>query len=229
MMTPTMGPLQVQPAELCDFRHRLNHDRPRASAVAGWAPGSPADPLLTGNVENSPEPKARVGMTGAGPDTDTHDTARENGMAFNVKKRGKITYYTQGDQPVLANLVTRSCRTAVSSSISAGLTGGYSARGVLGRDELVTMDPKREIPLVFQSWERWLQEAENLRLPARRRFPRCPRFRLPAEEPRSAGRSRRLRGGTGAATTGVRRGLPRLLRDLSARPRSAGPLHRRRR
>ena len=41
----------------------------------------------------------------------------------------------------------------------AGLTGGYSAQSVLGREELVTMDPHREVPLVFQCWEHWLQEA----------------------------------------------------------------------
>ena len=41
----------------------------------------------------------------------------------------------------------------------AGLTGGYSAKGVLGLDELVTMDPHREIPLVFQCWEKWLRDA----------------------------------------------------------------------
>jgi hypothetical protein len=41
----------------------------------------------------------------------------------------------------------------------AGLTGGYSAKSVLGLDELVTMDPEKEIPLVFASWEKWVQEA----------------------------------------------------------------------
>jgi hypothetical protein len=30
---------------------------------------------------------------------------------------------------------------------------------VLELDELVTMDPDREIALVFKSWEKWLQEA----------------------------------------------------------------------
>lgn len=40
-----------------------------------------------------------------------------------------------------------------------GLTGGYSAKGVLEREELVEMDPLREVPLVFQSWERCLQDA----------------------------------------------------------------------
>jgi hypothetical protein len=41
----------------------------------------------------------------------------------------------------------------------AGLTGGYSAAGVLGLNEIVFMDPEREIPLVFKCWESWLQEA----------------------------------------------------------------------
>ncbi|HET7667621.1 MAG TPA: hypothetical protein VFK56_16450, partial [Mycobacterium sp.] len=41
----------------------------------------------------------------------------------------------------------------------AGLTGGHSAQHVLGRDELVSMDPEREIPLVFACWEKWLQDA----------------------------------------------------------------------
>lgn len=80
-------------------------------------------------------------------------------MAFNVKKRGKLTYYYQGDRPVLSALVTEELPDGDLKISFAGLTGGYSAKGVLGRDELVTMDPEREIPLVFQSWELWLQDA----------------------------------------------------------------------
>jgi hypothetical protein len=30
---------------------------------------------------------------------------------------------------------------------------------VLGGDALVSMDPHREIPLVFQPWEKWLRDA----------------------------------------------------------------------
>ena len=80
-------------------------------------------------------------------------------MPFNVKKRGKLTYYSQGERPVLSALVTEEQPDGDLKVYFAGLTGGYSAQGVLGRDELVRMDPAREIPLVFQSWERWLQEA----------------------------------------------------------------------
>jgi hypothetical protein len=80
-------------------------------------------------------------------------------MAFQVKKRGKLTYYYQGDRPVLSALVTEEQADGDLKIYFAGLTGGYSAKGVLERDELVTMDPGQEIPLVFQCWEKWLIEA----------------------------------------------------------------------
>lgn len=80
-------------------------------------------------------------------------------MAFNVKKRGKLTYYYSGDRPVLSALVTEAQSDGDLKIYFSGLTGGYSAKGVLNREELVTMDPAREIPLVFQCWEAWLKDA----------------------------------------------------------------------
>jgi hypothetical protein len=80
-------------------------------------------------------------------------------MAFQIKKRGKITYYYQGDPPVLSSLVVEEQPDGDLKVYFSGLTGGYSATGVLGLDEVVSMDPEREIPLVFQCWEKWLQEA----------------------------------------------------------------------
>jgi hypothetical protein len=80
-------------------------------------------------------------------------------MAFNVKRRGKVTYYFEGDRPVLSALVTEEQPDGDLKIHFSGLTGGYSARGVLGLDELVTMDPHREIPLVFRCWEKWLRDA----------------------------------------------------------------------
>lgn len=80
-------------------------------------------------------------------------------MAFQVKKRGKLTYYYEGDRPVLSALVTEEQPDGDLRIHFAGLTGGYSAKNVLGRDELVTMDPHQEIPLVFQCWEKWLRDA----------------------------------------------------------------------
>lgn len=87
-------------------------------------------------------------------------------MPFNVKKRGRLTYYYEGDRPTLSALVTEDLADGDLKIHFAGLTGGYSAQNVLNTAELVSMDPHREIPLVFQSWEHWLREAgicESLR------------------------------------------------------------------
>lgn len=80
-------------------------------------------------------------------------------MAFKVKQRGKLTYYYQDEHPVLSSLVTEEQPDGDLKIHFAGLTGGYSAKNVLNLEELVTMDPHREIPLVFRCWEKWLQEA----------------------------------------------------------------------
>ena len=80
-------------------------------------------------------------------------------MGFNVKKRGKLTYYYHGDHPVLSALVTEDLPDGDLKIYFAGLTGGYSAKGVLNLDELVSMEPEQEIPLVFKSWEAWLKDA----------------------------------------------------------------------
>ena len=80
-------------------------------------------------------------------------------MSFHVKKRGKITYYYNGDNPVLSALVTEEQSDGDLKIYFSGLTGGYSAKGVLNRNELVSMEPHEEIPLVFQSWELWLKDA----------------------------------------------------------------------
>lgn len=80
-------------------------------------------------------------------------------MAFNVKKRGKVTYYYSGDRPVLSALVTEEQSDGDLKIYFAGLTGGHSATGVLKLDTVTTMEPEKEIPLVFACWEKWLQEA----------------------------------------------------------------------
>jgi hypothetical protein len=80
-------------------------------------------------------------------------------VAFNIKRRGKVTYYYQADRPTLSALVTELQPDGDLKIYLSGLTGGYSAKSVLGRDELVSMDPNREIPLVFECWELWLRQA----------------------------------------------------------------------
>jgi len=80
-------------------------------------------------------------------------------MAFNIKRRGKITYYTEGEDAVISSLVVEEQPDGDLRICFAGLTGGYSATNVLGLDTVTFMDPEKEIPLVFDCWEKWLQDA----------------------------------------------------------------------
>ena len=80
-------------------------------------------------------------------------------MAFKVKRRGKVVYYYEGDAPVLSNLVVETLPDGDLKIYFSGLTGGHSATGILGLDDVTAMDPEREVPLVFACWEKWLQEA----------------------------------------------------------------------
>ena len=81
-------------------------------------------------------------------------------MAFNIKTRGRITYYYNGDHPTLSALVSEKMDNGDLKIHFAGLTGGHSATGLLELDEVNTMDPEVEVELVFRCWEKWLQEAE---------------------------------------------------------------------
>ena len=80
-------------------------------------------------------------------------------MPFNIKRRGKLTYYYEGDDPVLSNLVVETLPDGDLRICFAGLTGGHSATKVLKLDTVAYMEPEIEIPLVFQCWEKWLRQA----------------------------------------------------------------------
>jgi hypothetical protein len=80
-------------------------------------------------------------------------------MAFQIKKRGKLTYYYEGDEPVLSNMVVETLPDGDLKIHFSGLTGGYSAAGILKLEDVPFMEPEVEIPLVFKCWETWLQEA----------------------------------------------------------------------
>ena len=104
-------------------------------------------------------------------------------MPFNVKRRGRLTYYYEGDTPVLSNLVVEQQPDGDLKLYFSGLTGGTSAAGILGHDEIVTMDPEREIPLVFECWERWLREAGVCRSIAEVDFIEIHAFRAQPKSP----------------------------------------------
>lgn len=80
-------------------------------------------------------------------------------MAFDIKQRGKLTYYYRADRPVFSFIVTEALPDGDLRVHLAGLTGGESATRHLGLADTATMDPDKEIPRVFQTWESWLKEA----------------------------------------------------------------------
>ena len=80
-------------------------------------------------------------------------------MALKIKQRGKITYFYEGDAPVLSNLVVETLPDGDLKIYFSGLTGGHSAANILGLDTVTSMEPEQEIPLVFACWEKWLREA----------------------------------------------------------------------
>ena len=80
-------------------------------------------------------------------------------MAFDIKRRGKLTYYYRAGRPVFSFVVTEALPDGDLRVYLAGLTGGESATRNLGLSDTATMDPDKEIPRVFQTWESWLKEA----------------------------------------------------------------------
>ncbi|MCX7886207.1 MAG: hypothetical protein N3B01_02975 [Verrucomicrobiae bacterium] len=80
-------------------------------------------------------------------------------MAFDIKRRGKLTYYYRAERPVFSFIVTEELPDGDLKVYLAGLTGGESATRNLGLPDTATMDPDKEIPRVFQTWESWLKEA----------------------------------------------------------------------
>ena len=147
-------------------------------------------------------------------------------MAFNVKRRGKVTYYYEGERPVLSALVTEEQPDGDLKIFFSGLTGAYSAKNMLGLDELVTMDPIREVPLVFQCWEKWLRDAGLGESLAEVDFLEIHAFACQPKAPNPLRRPGRVRRRARAPAHCLPRGLRRLLRRSPARQRPAGALHR---
>jgi len=80
-------------------------------------------------------------------------------MAFQIKRRGRLTYYYRDPNPSFSYIVTDEQADGNLRVYLAGLAGGESAARQLGLPQAAHMDPAAEIPLVFRTWESWLREA----------------------------------------------------------------------
>ena len=80
-------------------------------------------------------------------------------MDWEIKKRGRVTYYTGKTNTVFSDLVTEELDNGDLKIFFVGMTGGTAGTSILGLDEVARMDPEREIPLVFQVWDKYVREA----------------------------------------------------------------------
>ena len=104
-------------------------------------------------------------------------------MPFNIKQRGKLTYYYEGDDPVLSNMVVETLPDGDLRICFSGLTGGYSATGILKLDTVATMEPEIEIPARLPMLGNLAARGQHLQLHRRCRLHRDARLRRPAQIP----------------------------------------------
>jgi len=80
-------------------------------------------------------------------------------MDWNIKKRGRVTYYTKKTNQLFSDLVVEELDNGDLKLYFVGMTGALAAANELQLDEVARMDPEREIPRVFDTWERYVREA----------------------------------------------------------------------
>ena len=80
-------------------------------------------------------------------------------MDWEIKKRGRITYYRKKTNDVFSDLVVEELDNGDLKIRFVGMTGAIAATRELGLDEIAKMHPEKEIPRIFDTWEMYLQEA----------------------------------------------------------------------
>lgn len=80
-------------------------------------------------------------------------------MDWEIKKRGRVTYYRKKTNFVFSDLVVEELDNGDLKIRFVGMTGAHAATRELGLDEIARMNPEREIPRIFDTWEMYLQEA----------------------------------------------------------------------
>ena len=80
-------------------------------------------------------------------------------MDWEIKKRGRVTYYRKKSNDVFSDLVVEELDNGDLKIRFVGMTGAIAAARELGLDEIAKMHPKKEIPRIFDTWEMYLREA----------------------------------------------------------------------
>lgn len=80
-------------------------------------------------------------------------------MEWEVKKRGRVTYYRKETNPKFSDLVVEELDNGDLKIRFVGMTGAQAATNELGLSDVARMDPEREIPRVFDTWDMYVRDA----------------------------------------------------------------------
>ena len=80
-------------------------------------------------------------------------------MDWIIKKRGRVTYFTKKTNQLFSDLVVEELDNGDLKIRFVGMTGALAATSELELEEVAAMDPEREIPRVFDTWEMYVREA----------------------------------------------------------------------
>jgi len=80
-------------------------------------------------------------------------------MDWEIKRRGRVTYYCKKGDAVFSDLVVEELENGDLKIFFVGMTGAIAATNELQLDDVASMDPDREVPRTFDTWEIYVREA----------------------------------------------------------------------
>jgi hypothetical protein len=80
-------------------------------------------------------------------------------MDWEIRRRGRVTYYRKTTNRLFSDLVVEELDNGDLKIRFVGMTGALAATNELALDEVASMDPAREIPRVFDTWDMYVREA----------------------------------------------------------------------
>ena len=80
-------------------------------------------------------------------------------MDWEIKRRGRVRYYRKKPNRVFSDLVVEELDNGDLKIRFVGMTGARAATNELDLDDTARMDPEREIPRTFDTWDLYVREA----------------------------------------------------------------------
>ncbi len=80
-------------------------------------------------------------------------------MDWDIRQRGRVTYYRKKTNNHFSDLVVEELDNGDLKIRFVGMTGARAATNELALKDTAVMDPEREIPRVFDTWEHYVRTA----------------------------------------------------------------------